>query len=168
MLCKVDLMRKWLRPNLTSIILLSSVCISGCRATYDNSDLNVFPFFSRLLIFLCGLSRLLVIASDIIPQLPPLDEPFDLIFKDSALLSYMANVTMVAAIICVVRTVCQSLNVRRNGENPQMFILSVDRCDRYNGGGVLTEPRHLIILRSLVPVVISIPNIILFSTSTSF
>ena len=104
-LSKVDLMRKWLKPSLTSLILSSSVCISNCRATYDNSDLNVFPFLSRLLIFLCRLSRLLITVSDIIPQLPPLDKPFDIIFKDSALLSYMANVMMVVAIVCVVTSV---------------------------------------------------------------
>ena len=52
-----------------------------------------------------------------------------------------------------------------------MFILSVDRCDRYSGGDVLMEPRHLIILRSLVPVVVvvifvvSVPNVVFLSTS---
>ena len=157
MLSKVDLMRKWLRPSLTSVILSSSVCISGCRATYDNSDLNVFPFLSRLLIFLCGLSRLLITVSDIIPQLPPLDKPFDLIFKDSAFLSYMANVTMVAAIFGVVASVYLSFNGGRNSENPQMLILSVDCRNRHSGGGIITEPWYLILDGISIPNVVFLP-----------
>ena len=148
------------QTSLTSVILSSSVCISGCRATYDNSDLNVFPFLSRLLIFLCRLSRLLITVSDIIPQLPPLDKPFNLIFKDSAILSYVANVTMVAAIFGVVASIYWSFNGWRNSENSQMLILSVDCRDRYSGGGIFTESWHLIILRSLVLDGISIPYIV--------
>ena len=58
----------------------------------------------------------------------------------------MANVTVIAAILGVVTSVYRSFNGGRNSENPQMLILSVDCRNRYSGGGVLTEPWHLIIL----------------------
>ena len=77
----------------------------------------------------------------------------------------MANVTVIVAIIGVVTLVYRSFNGGRNSENPQMFILCVDCRDRYSDEGILTESCYLIILRSLVPVGISVPNVIFLPTA---
>ena len=83
----------------------------------------------------------------------------------------MANITMVTVIFRVVASVHRSPNVRRNGKNPPMFILIVDRRNWYSGSCVLTEPWYLIILGSLVAIVVfgisvvPIPNLVFLSIS---
>lgn len=83
----------------------------------------------------------------------------------------MANITMVKTIFRVVASVHKSPNVRRNGDNPQIFILTVDHRNWSSGWRVLTEPWYLIILGSLVPIVVvgisvvSIPSLVFLSIS---
>ena len=127
-------------------------------------NLNVFPLLCRLLILLCGLVRLLVFSSNIVPQLPTLDKCFYFVLQDSAFFNCMSNVVMVATILRIVMPVHMSPDIRRNSENPKMLIVIIDHRNWYSIRGVFTNAWYLVVLRSWVPVAI-VASLILFAST---
>ena len=117
---------------------------------------------SGLLILLCGLAGLLVIAFDIVSQLPMLDKFFHFILQDSTLFSCMTNIVMVTKILRIIALMCEGPNVRRNGENPEILILVVDHQAQY-----LTVLRSWVLIIVIVVSIISIPSLILLAITIS-